>query len=65
MKIDSNQYRTDNLMHFEDSSNYALEGYGVPELLQLLNKPQKEQDDLKKDLAGSTTEVPFSLQKDV
>ena len=34
MKQDNNDYRTDNNMQFGDSSNYAKEGEGVPEMLQ-------------------------------
>lgn len=41
-----------------DSSNWAKEGYGVFEHLQLLRKPKAEQDAEKAKMAGSTTEVP-------
>ena len=41
-----------------DSSNWAQEGYGIFEYLQLLRKPKAEQEAEKARLAGSTTEVP-------
>ena len=41
-----------------DSSNWAVEGYGIPELIQLQRKPKAEQEIVRAKLAGSTTEVP-------
>lgn len=40
-----------------DSSNFAQEGYGFFEFLQLKRKPEAEQEAEKAKLAGSTTEV--------
>lgn len=42
----------------DDSSNWAREGYGFFEYLQLKRKPQAEQDAERAKYAGSTTEVP-------
>lgn len=41
-----------------DSSNFAQEGYGFFEFLQLLRKPKAEQEAERAKYAGSTTEVP-------
>ena len=41
-----------------DSSNWASEGWGIAELLQFQRKPKEEQDKIRRDMAGSTTEVP-------
>ena len=38
---ESNAYRTDHLMAFSDSSNYAKEGEGPPERQQRLAKEQR------------------------
>ncbi len=40
-----------------DSSNFAQEGYGFFEFLQLKRKPEAEQEVEKRNMAGSTTEV--------
>ena len=40
-----------------DSSNFAQEGYGFFEFLQLKRKSEAEQEVEKAKLAGSTTEV--------
>ena len=40
-----------------DSSNFAQEGYGFFEFLQLKRKPEAEQEVEKAKLAGSTTEI--------
>ena len=40
-----------------DSSNWAREGMGFFEYLQLLRKPKAEQEAEKAKMAGSTTEV--------
>lgn len=42
MKQDNNDFRTDNLCHFGDSSNYAAEGEGFFEMLQRKAKEEKE-----------------------
>lgn len=41
-----------------DSSNFAQEGYGIFEYLQLMRKPKADQDAERARMAGSTTEVP-------
>ena len=41
-----------------DSSNFAQEGYGFFEFLQLKRKSEAEQEVEKAKLAGSTTETP-------
>jgi hypothetical protein len=41
-----------------DSSNFAVEGMGIPELLQFMRKPKEEQEKIRREMAGSTTEVP-------
>ena len=44
MKQDDNAYRADFLCHFGDSSNYAADGEGIPEMLQRKAKEQKEEE---------------------
>lgn len=47
-----------------DSSNFAREGYGYFEYLNLLRKPRAEQDAMKIQMVGSTTEVPEVKQNE-
>ena len=47
-----------------DSSNFAQEGYGFFEFLQLKRKSEVEQEVEKAKYAGSTTEVPDGQNND-
>ena len=54
-----NSIRCDNRWQYDnDSSNFAVEGMGIPELLQFMRKPKEEQDKIRREMAGSVTEVP-------
>jgi hypothetical protein len=52
----SNAFRTDNLMAFADSSNYAKEGEGIPEMLQRKAKEQRELEEKKKQISKKILE---------